>query len=459
VASALLVLGLVVAMVHLHAGEPRLAAVDDPEGALALIVSRTMDLRAALAGAPAWEQRLYGLVLPDAASDVGQAIAWYEELAAHTLAPAVDLRLAVLLGEAGRRQALEETLEQWPARGDPLASWTEVVARAYLGAGDAGPEAETVHEMLLALGPGWFADALALRLSTRLGDAALGQRADDALARRAAALLWRARALGILDVLVLAVGGLAVPGLWRRLRAGRGAVAEALLPPPWSMAAGLAALVRGAALSALLLLVAVLGGGWLAGQPLLTGALDQPLTFVPVLLVVWRMLLAPAGLGFVTAFGLRPRPGGGRPLVHAVLVLFAAGTALDLGLGVLSDRLELGPHWTEWFDADLASGEPARVAVTVLGAVLFAPLFEELVFRGVLYGSLRARLGWPAAAVASALVFGLAHGYGVAGLLSVFVSGVLWAWFYERTGSLLPGIAAHVANNAVVAVTLLALLR
>jgi membrane protease YdiL (CAAX protease family) len=30
---------------------------------------------------------------------------------------------------------------------------------------------------------------------------------------------------------------------------------------------------------------------------------------------------------------------------------------------------------------------------------------------------------------------------------------------YERTGSLLPSIAAHVANNAAVAVTLLWLLR
>jgi membrane protease YdiL (CAAX protease family) len=91
--------------------------------------------------------------------------------------------------------------------------------------------------------------------------------------------------------------------------------------------------------------------------------------------------------------------------------------------------------------------------------VVFAPLFEEVIFRGRLYGSLRARLSWPAAAVASALIFGLAHGYGPAGFASVLVSGLLWAWIYERTGSLLPCIAAHVINNLAVAVTLLALLR
>ena len=97
--------------------------------------------------------------------------------------------------------------------------------------------------------------------------------------------------------------------------------------------------------------------------------------------------------------------------------------------------------------------------MTLLGSVVFAPVFEELIFRGLLYGTLRTRLAWPPAALASALVFALAHGYGAAGFLSVFLSGVLWAWVYERTGSLLPAILAHVINNAAVALTLTALLR
>jgi len=45
------------------------------------------------------------------------------------------------------------------------------------------------------------------------------------------------------------------------------------------------------------------------------------------------------------------------------------------------------------------------------------------------------------------------------GFASVFLSGLLWAWAYEKTGSLLPGMIAHAANNLAVAVTLLALLR
>ena len=87
------------------------------------------------------------------------------------------------------------------------------------------------------------------------------------------------------------------------------------------------------------------------------------------------------------------------------------------------------------------------------------PVLEELLFRGVLYGTLRLRLGpWPATAV-SAGVFALAHGYGVIGFASVAMSGVLWAVAYERTRSLLPGILAHALNNIQATAIVLATLR
>ena len=43
--------------------------------------------------------------------------------------------------------------------------------------------------------------------------------------------------------------------------------------------------------------------------------------------------------------------------------------------------------------------------------------------------------------------------------LNSFLSGVLWAWIYERTGSLLPSMVAHTVNNLTVALTLTAMLR
>lgn len=456
VASVLVLIAVAMLLVQLHTDEP-LAGLESPERALALIVGRTMDLEAALAGSPAWERRLYALTLTDADSEIGQAIDWYDELAAYSLMPEVDLRLAILLGEGGRRERLEQTLRHWRTRGEPLASHGQVVAAAYLGA-DA-LDIAGASQILGALGPGWFADVLALRVATRLDDPMVAATGRAAIAARAGPLLWRLRAIAALDIGLTVLGIVALRALIRRPSDGWPAVAGAPLPPPWSLGAGLAALVQGGALAALVLLTLLVGGHWLAVQPLLIDALDQPLMYLPLLFLVWRTLLAPAGLGFVTAFGLRPRAAGWRPCVHATLALVAAGIAIDLGLGLLGGPLGLTSHWAEWFDEGLAWGSPGAVAVTLLGAIVFAPIFEELVFRGLLYGTLRARLGWPLAAVGSALVFALAHGYGVAGLLSVFLSGLLWAWVYERTGSLLAPILAHVVNNAAVAVTLTALLR
>jgi len=450
-------IALVVLLVRLHAGEPRLTGLEDPERALALIVGRTMDLQAALAGAAAWERRFYALTLSDAGSEIDQAIEWYDELAAHSLAPDVDLRLAILLGEAGRRERLERVLRQWRVRGEPLASHGEAIAAGYLEAGKV--DTAGAGAALGALGPGWFADVLALRLAARLDNPVVAATARAAIAGRATPLLWRLRAIAALDVGLIMLGLVGLCALMRHVPAGQRPVADARLPPPWSLGAGLATLVRGGALAALVLSTLLVGGHWLAEQPLLAEALDQALIYLPLVLLVWRALLVPAGLGFATAFGLRPRPGGWRPCVQATLALVAAGIAIDLGLALLGEPLGLTSHWTEWFDADLAWGSAGAVGVTLLGSVLFAPFFEELLFRGLLYGTLRARLAWPLAASGSAVVFALAHGYGAAGFFSVFLSGVLWAWVYERTGSLLPPILAHVINNAAVALALAVLLR
>ena len=145
------------------------------------------------------------------------------------------------------------------------------------------------------------------------------------------------------------------------------------------------------------------------------------------------------------------------PLAWALLV--GMGTATDVALGLLSESANLSPHWTEWFDEDLAWGGPLVAVTSLLGTVVFAPVFEEIVFRGLLYATLRRRLAWPLAAGVSAGIFAVAHGYGAAGFGSVFLSGLLWAIAYERTGSLVPNTAAHVINNVAAALGVMLLLR
>jgi uncharacterized protein len=90
------------------------------------------------------------------------------------------------------------------------------------------------------------------------------------------------------------------------------------------------------------------------------------------------------------------------------------------------------------------SGSAAALWAVALGG-LAVPLGEELLFRGIGYGSLR-RFGRVVATVVSALVFALAHGLNVV-FLAVLVLAVLNAVLYERTRSIWPCFVAHATFN------------
>ena len=81
-------------------------------------------------------------------------------------------------------------------------------------------------------------------------------------------------------------------------------------------------------------------------------------------------------------------------------------------------------------------------------ALVAAPLFEEFIFRGLIFGGLRRSFGlWPAA-LASAALFAILHP--AFSILPVFVLGVCAAFVYERSRSLLAPMIVHAVYNAVV---------
>ena len=88
--------------------------------------------------------------------------------------------------------------------------------------------------------------------------------------------------------------------------------------------------------------------------------------------------------------------------------------------------------------------------VQILLIVFAAPICEEVCFRGMLFGGLRQRLPRLAAALISGLIFGALHATtGVSAVPPLIVFGVVLAFLYEKTGSILPGIALHMLNNSV----------
>lgn len=84
----------------------------------------------------------------------------------------------------------------------------------------------------------------------------------------------------------------------------------------------------------------------------------------------------------------------------------------------------------------------------LIAAGLVAPLGEELLFRGAIFGALARAGGVGLPIVGSAALFGLMHltpGHAAA----AFVSGLGLGWMRAVTGSVWPGVVAHALNNLV----------
>lgn len=84
----------------------------------------------------------------------------------------------------------------------------------------------------------------------------------------------------------------------------------------------------------------------------------------------------------------------------------------------------------------------------VIGCVIAAPLVEEIVFRGAIFGGLRRKKSFVFSAVVSSLIFGVLHGFGLYTLIG-FAAGLLLCAAYEAAKNMLVPMLIHIANNGI----------
>jgi len=144
-----------------------------------------------------------------------------------------------------------------------------------------------------------------------------------------------------------------------------------------------------------------------------------------------------------------------RDVLLAVAVAVAI-TAVAEGWDRLLSLLGAQADFLEPFRAFLAS--PFLVVMLAVGAVVTAPIGEELFFRGYILTLMSARTARWVSILLVALLFAVTHFSTVPAWPPLFAFGVMLGWLRLRTGSLVAPITAHLLNN-LISVTLLILHR
>jgi membrane protease YdiL (CAAX protease family) len=91
------------------------------------------------------------------------------------------------------------------------------------------------------------------------------------------------------------------------------------------------------------------------------------------------------------------------------------------------------------------ASSPGELFWLIFVIALTPAVCEEVLFRGYVQRTLERTIGWKSVLVAG-VIFGLFHMQPL-GLLSLSLMGILFGYFYYRTRSLGPSMAAHCTNN------------
>ncbi|GJL58491.1 MAG: hypothetical protein NPIRA03_13480 [Nitrospirales bacterium] len=422
------------------------------------IASRMLGFESRLPELSSFEQVMYRLGGQDGET-LEQIQLWYEERVEDQSSSLDRLYLGMLYGEAGLTEQFNRFVMRWGMEHNPPALFRRLLEMGY-GQRETSPADYVFLQARLAeeVPTNWFYFHLARRIAVQSGDQDLQANLQLQEYQLTDPPLWKWRVLLVGEVVVIGIGVVLLIRLGIARLKGRASQSQADLAEirvPWTFREGIAVLVRGGALTILLMgLVVVMPDG--------IGIIEDfgiALLYLPPVLLTSLLLCRPRKQSLLQAVGCSnvwQRLKSGLPLV---VVLVTLGLVGDWLIVLGGDAFQSSVHWTEWFVPQLIWGTRMELIKTTIDFVFLAPFFEELIFRGILFTTLRTKFSFPLSMGASGLIFALAHGYGLIAFLTVLWSGLLWAWAYERTGSVIPGMVAHAVNNGVVVFSLVAFFR
>ncbi|KIL51037.1 CPBP family intramembrane glutamic endopeptidase [Jeotgalibacillus campisalis] len=189
----------------------------------------------------------------------------------------------------------------------------------------------------------------------------------------------------------------------------------------------------------------------LIGNQLYSGTLTGLIMAIVFMLGVYFVLLKPRGLGW-EAVGICSFPKKYWTAVAGWTVVMIAGSitivvGMDLlGFGTDNAKTESLKMEINWFTFGIA----------FVSAAIISPIYEEIFYRGFLYKWFKVKWGIPAGILFSSIIFTVVHIPTYNTLPVNFVSGIIFAWTYEKSGSILPAMIIHsILNGLAVVLTAL----
>ena len=132
-----------------------------------------------------------------------------------------------------------------------------------------------------------------------------------------------------------------------------------------------------------------------------------------------------------------------------VLPLFVAYLCFTVALALIIKQLFPSFDSNQAQDIGFAKNlSGIELLIAFVSLVIIVPVFEEIIFRGVLFRGLRKNISFVPAMIIVSVIFAVAHlQWNLA--LDTFALSLALCWLLEKSNSLIPSITLHALKNSV----------
>ncbi len=165
-------------------------------------------------------------------------------------------------------------------------------------------------------------------------------------------------------------------------------------------------------------------------------------SYLTSFLVIWGIISARYNLSLqdLTLTGYRLR----NYLVLGSVIGVLKATVITLPFLLIFPKNMISPY----YPSEAFRWKPEVFIFTLLLTVIIGPFVEELLFRGMLYSSLRKKINSAGSVLLSSIVFGVLH-FQFSGIPTTF-SSIITAVIFEMTGSLVLCWSIHAVGNLTI---------